>query len=331
MKAKELVDEGLVDPIKGFVKNEPHTYVKVVDGKLRIISSVSLVDQIIERLLGGDQNNAEIATWQSCPSAPGMGLHDEGTKPIAATCRNFLQEYLVAITDIGGWDWSVKMWELMMDAIARSRLAGVADSSEFAHLLRCNAWCVGNSVFVLSNGEMWAQVNSGVQLSGRYFTSSTNSRMRLMASMVARVWAGLDPLFNLNGRKVVGGKAMGDDCFEIWFRNMEKYLAEMGHKVKFVEVIDSVAKLRFCSHKFNEDGTASPEDATKTLFRFLSHKKTSDFYPGHAQQLNWYLRHAPSDMMRFQGVVAARVEYAVKHNYGVQTAKPERGEASASL
>jgi len=317
MSPVQLIDAGLCDPIKGFIKNEPHPVRKIVDGKLRIISSVSLVDQIIERLLGGDQNQAEIAVWESCPSAPGMGLHDDGLQSIAATFRRLVEIGKIAITDISGWDWSVKMWELMMDAVARYRLAGAHASSEFAHLLRCNAWCVGNSVFVLSNGEMWAQTVSGVQLSGRYFTSSTNSRMRLMASMVARVWAGLPALVGPPGKKEVGGKSMGDDCFEVWFEKLQEMLCQMGHKVKYVDVIEELNKLRFCSQQFHDDGTAEPEDPTKTLYKYFSHKPSDPNYPGYEQQLHWVCRHAQKDMKDVWRVAAARMERAVKLAYDV--------------
>ena len=59
-------------------------YDKVTKDKLqkerwRIISSVSLVDEIVDRMLYGTQNRAEINHWSSTPSMPGVGFSDDNS------------------------------------------------------------------------------------------------------------------------------------------------------------------------------------------------------------------------------------------------------------
>lgn len=49
MTPQQLMDYNLVDPVRLFVKNEPHASSKFKTGKMRLISSVSIVDQLIER------------------------------------------------------------------------------------------------------------------------------------------------------------------------------------------------------------------------------------------------------------------------------------------
>ena len=51
MPAEELVKAGLCDPIRVFVKNEPHSSKKLEEGRVRLIMSVSIVDQLVERVL----------------------------------------------------------------------------------------------------------------------------------------------------------------------------------------------------------------------------------------------------------------------------------------
>jgi len=290
----EPVRAGVCDPIKVFIKDEPHKLSKITSGKLRIISGCSLVDQIKTRLLCKRQNKSEIANWESTPSKPGLGLHDDGLLIIEQVAREFFKHGKVAETDVSGWDWSVKDWELSMDAEARRRLAGARKGGLFDFLLRVHAHCVANSVFVTPDGCMFEQTIPGKQLSGDYNTSSTNSRMRVMASMLARVWSGRDPL--VDGRVCVA--AMGDDSFEVSFAGLQEQLNAMGHVVRFVKENEVVEGLAFCSQIFDGQGGAYPEDPSKTVYRFLSHKPGDPAYLELWAQLSWYLRHLKSPELR---------------------------------
>jgi hypothetical protein len=288
MSPVELIQNGLTDPVKVFLKDEPHSEKKILSGKLRLIASVSLKEQIKTKIFANMQNKAEIACWESCPSKPGLGLHDEGLRILAANARRILRHgQKIACTDISGWDWSMQYWELMLDAKIRCRLAGASYDSVFGLFTRQHAHFVAASVFVTPDGVLWEQTILGGQLSGDQNTSPTNSRGRICASLFARLLAG-EPLikdgeFDLN--------AAGDDCFERAFPGLKEGLEIIGHKVKDETIYSQVEGFEFCSQTFSEDGTARPTDPSKTFFRFLSHKPTDTTLPELEAQLLWYFRH----------------------------------------
>jgi len=302
----ELIQQGLCDPVKVFIKNEPHSTKKIVQGKLRIISSVSLVDQIVTRVLCQNQNAREIMSWKTCSSAPGMGLHDDGLRVIWQTAKLFSEKGTVCETDVSGWDWSVQQWELDLDADCRTELAGQPFGGLYHHLVRAHAYMVGNSVFVSSNGDMFEQTLSGGQLSGCYNTSSTNSRIRVMATLAARLIAGVEI-----DAPMLGVKAMGDDSFEIWFAELEEGLRKCGHTVKMCVQRPTLEGFEFCSQVFVEEGVAFPVNFSKTLFRFLSHNPADPDYAAYKVQLDWYMRHLPVDLKtKVSRLTSARVDRA---------------------
>lgn len=287
MLAEDLVREGLCDPVRLFIKDEPHAESKVKSGKFRLISGVSLVDQLVERLLCSRQNNAEIADWQSCPSKPGISLADEGLLAMADWFRDVLRRGDLQESDISGWDWSVQRWEMDADALCRTLLAGSSESDLFGHLQKQNAVLCSRSVFVVPGGSMIAQRDDGVQLSGRYCTSSSNSRMRILATLVARLLSG----HALRGPIDVA--AMGDDCVEKHFEGVSSALDSLGHTVKMSVIRRDLREVSFCSHKWMDNGLAAPETVGKTVFRYLSHPRSSPEYPAWFSQLQWVMRNSP--------------------------------------
>lgn len=265
IEAEALVRAGVRDPVRIFIKMEPHKKSKIATGKLRIISGVSLIDQIVERLLGGNQNEAEIAAWKTCPSKPGIDLSDEGLYHMSSYFKKELLRGRIMETDISGWDWSVKLWELLFDAECRRRLAGGIAGGAFDHFLKMQAYAVANSVFYLPDGDLVAQIDAGGQLSGSYWTSSTNSRMRVGLSLVARQMAG----YVLMG--AIGVCAMGDDSTEQEYEGVSSAIEKLGHLVKYLKFNNQVEGISFCSHEWMENGLAKPETVWKTFYRFLSH------------------------------------------------------------
>lgn len=309
MTPEELVREGICDPVKVFIKKEPHSLQKVVQGRFRIIASVSLVDQLITRLLCMRQNKAEINCWESCPSAPGMGLNDDSLAVIWRIAEELSKKGTVCETDVSGWDWSVQQWELDLDASIRCELMGLDDSSVMSFFLRAHAYVVGHSVYALPDGELLAQTLPGGQLSGDYNTSSTNSRCRVIATLASRWASGI--VEESESWPLMGIKAMGDDSFEIWFSGLEQGLTDIGHTVKMCVQRPNLENFEFCSQVFQGQGVAYPVDYSKTLFRFLSHNPADPRYSEYRAQLLYYFRHLPKEVYsRIQRLADARVERA---------------------
>nr|WNK15285.1 MAG: RNA-dependent RNA polymerase [Polerovirus monocotyledonae 1] len=257
MTPEQLVQNDLCDPIRVFVKGEPHKQSKLDEGRYRLIMSVSMIDQLVARVLFQNQNKREIALWRAIPSKPGFGLStDEQTTEFVDCLSSVVGREpadlianwrdLVLPTDCSGFDWSVAQWMLEDDIEVRNRLT--INLNEATKRLR-NAWlkCIGNSVLSLSNGMLLAQSLPGIQKSGSYNTSSTNSRIRVMAAYhVGADWA----------------MAMGDDCLESPNSNLSEY-KNLGFKVEASE------KLEFCSHIFETPKRAIPVNVNKMLYRLI--------------------------------------------------------------
>jgi hypothetical protein len=276
----ELVKLGYCDPVRDFTKKEPHSTRKTKSGRMRQIAAVSIVDQLIERLLCATQNKKEIDVWYKIPSAPGLGLSDDAQlSALYQRIISMMADGEGAEADIEGWDWSVKSWELMWEAEARIKLGNFSDRT--ALILRNRFHCVANSVYAMPDGNLIVLKEPGVQLSGCYNTSSTNSRLRvLIAYLIGALWA----------------IAMGDDCVEEAVDNaQEKYLA-LGHRVKMYN--RRKKEFEFCSNLFSEAG-AWPVDGTKTLYRLLEQKKIT---PEFQVQFRNEMRNSPRLLEFLQSV-----------------------------
>lgn len=199
---EELVLIGACDPVRLFVKQEPHKISKIVSKRFRLISSVSLIDQLVERVLFGVQNRKEISLWEHIPSKPGIGLTDEMTRNVFQSARLASGIGPLAEADISGWDWSVQDWELEADLEIRVKLARGLHSCT-VQAMRNRILALSSSVFSFSDGEMRAQVYRGLMKSGSYLTSSTNSRCRVFDHYV------------LTNNELTWLMAMGDDSVEV--------------------------------------------------------------------------------------------------------------------
>lgn len=288
LSPQELVRLGYCDPVRLFVKQEPHPLRKIREGRYRLISSVSLVDQLVERMIFGPQNQKEIQMWDRIPSKPGMGLA-ESTQAQAIWRELEFKHSLraAAEADISGFDWSVQSWELWADVYMRSKLGS------FGPKLKSAAWnrtyCMMNSVFQLSDGTLISQDTPGLMKSGSYNTSSTNSRIRcLMAELIGSPWC----------------IAMGDDSVEGYVDGARELYRALGHECKDyipcpVKPDGSLESVNFCSHFLAKDKfwlTSWP----KTLFRYLSGEHES------LRELEAELAHSPMWHRIYKYVCAGR-------------------------
>lgn len=257
LSPQQLVERGLCDPVRLFVKNEPHNRKKLKEGRYRLISSISIIDQIVERLMFGPQNTLEISMWRTIPSKPGMGLSlAEQAKSIWDELSKHHTRSPACEADISGFDWSVQSWELWADWRMRCSLGRFDEQLEQASKARF--YCLMNSVFQLSNGVLVSQGLPGLMKSGSYCTSSSNSRIRnLMAELIGSEWC----------------IAMGDDSVEGYVPNAREKYEALGHICKdYIPCAASGGLLKsvnFCSHELSAERFWLTSWA-KTLFRYLS-------------------------------------------------------------
>lgn len=285
----DLVRAGCTDPVRVFVKKEPHAKKKQLSKRWRLISSVSIVDNLIERLLFSTQNKKEVQLWESIPSAPGIGLSlDEGLESLRTRIMKYAQgdASQIAESDIIGFDWSVQAWELKFDAEMRCQLMGA--NALLRKLIHARVHCLSRSIYVTCSGRMIAQTHPGIQLSGSYNTSSSNSRIRVaLAYLVGCTWA----------------VAMGDDALEEYQEgDMSAKYAVLGHPIKmYTKCTDSFT---FCSAHFPLAGRLPyPDPATKTLFRLLEQRTITDEL---IAQYTQEIRHRPDRAYLLSVVDAVR-------------------------
>lgn len=232
MSPETRVKENLVDPIRIFVKNELHKLKKIKSGGVRLIWSISIVDQLIERTFYNEQNKIEIDRWTDVPSKPGMPLNEEGFKELYNKLKQWRRP---RSSDMSGWDLSVQPWQLHLDSDVRADLQSAPPS--LRGLFHVQTHTMGSVVAVLSNGLMLVLELTGVMKSGRFVTSSTNSRIRAATAYL------------LGAREAV---SMGDDCEEdsdMVATEAEQRYGELGHTIK-----DWSDEFQFCSRKFGEWG-----------------------------------------------------------------------------
>lgn len=246
--SRELVARGLCDPIRLFVKNELHSLAKAKEGRFRLIMSVSVADQVCERVLTGKIQKAEISQWKDLPVKPGMGLNDAGLRELL-TYMNGIED--PTGTDISGFDWSVQSW--MMEAVACLRTLQYGETPRGFGFggVQYSMWerraaTLLSSIVVLSDGSVYAQLTKAIQKSGSFGTSASNSWMRGFAEVVVSANAGKD---------VWGFCAMGDDCVEsgndMSPAEIRSQYSRLGLRVKDVEKASECNnRVEFCAYEF---------------------------------------------------------------------------------
>jgi len=249
----ELAKRGYCDPIRTFVKNEPHNKGKMAQGRYRIISSVSLVDNLLQRCIFDPQDRLEIAEWTKHPSQPGLGF----TKAMTRKFLTQLPRYprVVAEADVSGWDWSVQGWELQAEATMRALLL-VNPTPLFVDLIAKVLFIISSSVFSLSDGRLYQQDAPGIMKSGAKITSSSNSRIRVLAHHI------LNPT---NPWCV----AMGDDSLEAPFPGACQAYASLGHPTKMFT--EKQSEFEFCGHFYDRKlETCRPANVKKMMARYCA-------------------------------------------------------------
>lgn len=309
LSAKDRVIYGFCDPIRVFVKNEPHGKDKIASKRFRLICAISIIDQIVERILHTSQNQAEIDTWWTIPSKPGGSMtNDADVKKFAEEI--FKQKDLVDV-DISGFDWSVQGWELFLDANVRIMLAR-NPTEHWIRAVQNRTACLARSMFVFADGDCVMQLEDALQKSGSFNTASTNSRIKIALSML------------------VGAEyatAYGDDGLETRVENGPALYLKYGHPVKSYNPCPP-GEVTFCSSRIFVDGTWEPITWSKTLYRFLCQKVKSWEL---LTQFRYTLRRSPhigriEDFLHSTGVVLGENfdEWEEEENW------PEEGHQESS-
>lgn len=280
LEPKELVNLGLVDAMRVFIKGEAHSIQKIAEGRLRIIFSVGLIDNLVARIIDSKGKKQEISDSAYICSKPGMGLHDEGLKTISGYIKSMAYSEPNKIKelyslDVKGWDWSMTWSDFKFDFERRKALTIGSERSCWSKVLFSHMYCMARKVLLFSDGSLVQQLVPGVMPSGWYWTSDTNSGVNVGIALSA-IYKNDRISFNKKRFDTYKCAANGDDIIvsglsaEIWTSHYEDFGKTMSlcEKVKY----DS---FEFCSTQFQANGFGYPVRVGKALYNLLSNKPTA--------------------------------------------------------
>lgn len=254
MSREQRIEIGICDPIRVFVKDEPHKRSKLSEGRVRLIMSVSLADKMIEMLLHRELHKLEIANWYKIPSKPGIGF----TRPMNdMVFEDIISRPNMGYADIGGWDWSCKLW--LMEACAEGEIdLCVNPSEDWEKLIRLEPIIESESIYQFSDGLLVYPKFKGIVNSGKYKTSRGNSWMRVfLATMI-----GADYVV-----------AAGDDTVETMVDDAKQKYLDFGWVLKDYQKVEE--GFEFCS-RWYQRGKSFPLNADKMLMN-LCHTNPRDW------------------------------------------------------
>lgn len=245
-----LVESGFRDPVRVFIKSEPHSEKKLMDDRYRLIMNTSLTDIVCDRIVLETLSRAEVDAWETIPSKPGMGLDD---RSIEKLLQYVPRNKKVRSSDVKAWDWSLLWWMFKACAEAEVRLHDVALDSELGRAILWSAYLTLLKVWVLRDGRYYEQMFLGAQESGSRPTAMRNSRIRvIMAFLAEALWA----------------MAMGDDDAEVIEGDAVEAYRRFGLTVEYADLPPDVW-FEFCSTWFYHDGRAKFQNHAKMFYRLL--------------------------------------------------------------
>lgn len=172
LMVQRQISERKADFIRVFIKPEPISKKKLEKFRYRIISSVSVVDQIIDAMLFKPFNDNLVAHCHETPVKSGWTPLVGGWKEVP--------RMRVVSTDKSCWDWTVNLWLLDAELQVRENLCDNL-TQQWKDLA---AWRYSElfvkPIFITSGGLILKQRNPGVMKSGCVNTISSNSIMQLI-------------------------------------------------------------------------------------------------------------------------------------------------------
>lgn len=241
------------DHIRLFIKQEAHSEKKIREEKYRLISSVSVVDQIIDHMLFDEMNEAMIRGWFDMPSKPGWSPFGGGWRVMPTDGRWMA-------TDASSWDWTVQPWMLEMVFEFRQRMCDNINSRWMEVASRRYQQLFGHPTFVTSGGMVLRQLFPGIMKSGCVNTIADNS----MIQVLLHIRICLEMQVHVGWLYV-----MGDDKLQEMPENCGEYLSRLG---EFCIVKEVLYKSEFAGFQFIRRGPqvwVEPVHRAKHSFNLL--------------------------------------------------------------
>jgi len=240
--------EVLSDPIRWFIKAEGHTPEKAANKRWRLIWSVSVVDQIIDRCLWSNMLQADIENWTKIPTKSGYSAKYGTTNRLFYSLED-TGEFCKG--DKSSWDITTPGWILDDNLEINFRLCTNFDeNADWVKIARRRHVVLYSGMRVTSDGYLYKQTLFGVTPSGSLLTLLYNSRSQVMLKFLS-VSACSGRKFDWELDKVY---AIGDDSLEkLRGLTKEKYLDYVNGLGFIFNDFDQgrLIDLEFCSRRFH--------------------------------------------------------------------------------
>lgn len=243
------------DPIRCFIKREPHKRKKIEEGRYRLISAVSLVDTMTDRLMFGWLARAVLEGVGDTPCMVGWSPVGGGARVLSMYFAGLKTRSL----DMSGWDWTVPGW--MLRALKEVlKILAVAHNPGWSEWVD-KRWqaLFRDAIFVFGNGMMVQQPGWGLMKSGCFLTIILNSLAQILLHEMAVISLSLEHLNYV---------VLGDDKTIQAFRRFAEYqefIRGLGFKLKDSEEREVVEFAGFvCTER-----TSVPEYREKHVYAVL--------------------------------------------------------------
>lgn len=253
------------DPLKVFVKQEPHKISKIEEGRFRLISGVSLVDTIVDRIIFGEliRSASKPTNILKTPCAVGWAPNRGGWRYIAMHYPNGFS------IDRKAWDWTVTEWLVRIwEQFIKNMHPG--HPTWWKNIVSTRFTCLFyTAVFCFPDNQLIQQGTPGIMKSGCLLTLLLNSVGQTILHILTQLRLHKNPFDNMP-------LSMGDDTLQKPFDYMEPYATELAKMALIKEAEYTHGYAEFIGFLFTRQG----------------------FYPAYWKKHLYQLRHLDPSVMR---------------------------------
>lgn len=175
------------DPLNVFIKREPHSRKKLDEGRYRLISGVSMIDTMLDRIIFDFVKRASETT--DTPVRIGFSLIAGGWRELT---RRFKPHDVLCI-DKSSWDWTMQQWVVESLTAVLVELADL-EPDWVKQLIQIRMReLFERAVFGFRDGTVARQRGVGIMKSGCFMTIILNSIAQLLLHAAACEQIGEDP------------------------------------------------------------------------------------------------------------------------------------------